>query len=51
MKDKAQEDRKDLDKEALLKKKKEENPDELEDSTLENLSGGEGMNMGDIIGS
>jgi len=38
-----------MEKEALLKEKKNRKPDELDDADLENLSGGEGMTTGNII--
>jgi len=38
-----------MEKEALLKEKKNRKPDELDDADLENLSGGEGMNTGEIV--
>ncbi len=49
MKDKATKHSEEMEKEALLKEKKNRKPGELEDGELENLSGGEGMNTGNVI--
>ncbi len=49
MKDKGTKHPKEMEKEALLKDKKDRKPGELKDEELEKLSGGEGMNTGNII--
>ena len=49
MKPKGMEPRKDMDQESLKEKKLSQKQDELKDEELEKLSGGEGMNTGNII--
>ncbi len=49
VKDKGTKHPKEMEKEALLKDKKNRKPGELDDGELENLSGGEGMNTGNVI--
>lgn len=49
MKRKGMEPKKDMDQETLKEKKLSRKPDELQDEELEKLSGGEGINTGNII--
>ena len=49
MKEKRTQHPENMEKDALLKEKKNRKPDELDDADLENLSGGEGMTTGNII--
>jgi hypothetical protein len=49
VKDKGTKHPKEMEKEALLKDKKDRKPGELKDEELEKLSGGAGMNTGNII--